>query len=255
MSRNWHRHWNNAECAGRYHHARQFGHMQNAALILDMGKIVGTRNFLLMLLVCNSKLCKFQVPVLLQSEIDSLGERQVQWRTNLGAINLAETEGCEGAQKCWQQESQWRASCSVESHVGFLKGGAFFSQAGPGATCVTSRYWWALPSCRRRLLPEKRKLGQMPVKMAKPSRLRTLLCGLLSGSMNRHDCREAWTQPSLKRISRIEHDLHRNSLDDFREVSCPIVRGKKTELRPPSPSNLYHFSAYLNSLKTLSLHL
>jgi hypothetical protein len=65
--------------------------MQNAALILDMGKIVGTRDFLLVLLVCNSELCQFQVPVLLESEIDSLGDCQVQWRANRGAIYLAET--------------------------------------------------------------------------------------------------------------------------------------------------------------------
>jgi hypothetical protein len=56
---------------------------------LIWGKIVGMCDFLLMLLVCNSKLCKFQVPVLLQSKINRLGDCQVQWRANLGAICLA----------------------------------------------------------------------------------------------------------------------------------------------------------------------
>jgi hypothetical protein len=48
--------------------------------------------------------------------------------------------------------------------------------------------------------------------------------------MNRHDGRETGTQPALKGMAWIEHNFHRNSLDDLREVSGRIVRREKGKL-------------------------
>ena len=49
--------------------------------------------------------------------------------------------------------------------------------------------------------------------------------------MNGHHRREAWPKPVLKRMPRIERDLHRNSLDDLGEIPRRVIRRKQGELR------------------------
>ena len=60
--------------------------------------------------------------------------------------------------------------------------------------------------------------------------------------MNRHDGREAGAQLALKRMVGIEHDLYRDSLDDFGEVSGCVVRRQKRKLRSTGGRDFRHFS-------------
>ena len=59
--------------------------------------------------------------------------------------------------------------------------------------------------------------------------------------MNRHHRRETGTQPALQRMVRIEHNLHRDSLDDLGEVTGRVVRRQKGKLRSAGGGDLCHF--------------
>ena len=74
------------------------------------------------------------------------------------------------------------------------------------------------------------------------SRGRTLPGSALAGSVDRHHSRETRPQPALQGMARIEHDLHRDALHHFGEVSSGIIRRQKSELRSTGGRDLSHFS-------------
>ena len=77
---------------------------------------------------------------------------------------------------------------------------------------------------------------------AECSRRRALLRRALARSMNRHHGGEAGPQPALQRVSRIEHDLDRDTLHHLGEVSRRVIRRQKRELRSAGRGDLSYFS-------------
>src|SRR5262245_29134225 len=64
----------------------------------------------------------------------------------------------------------------------------------------------------------------------------------LFGRTNGHDRRKPWTQPRGQRRI-LEPDLHRDSLNDLREIAGGVVRRQQRELRSAGGSNLQNRSA------------
>ena len=77
----------NAESPGRNLHALKVRHVQNAAFVLDMGKVGGTRNLLLVLAIRDRESGQLEVSILFEGKIDSLRE-SMQRRTVLGSCVL-----------------------------------------------------------------------------------------------------------------------------------------------------------------------
>ena len=57
-------------------HSRKLRQMQDGGFILDMRKIRGARNLLLVAAVDNRKLREFETPILLEGEINGLWQGQ-----------------------------------------------------------------------------------------------------------------------------------------------------------------------------------
>src|ERR1700675_2546804 len=96
-------------------------------------------------------------------------------------------------------------------------------------------------------------LAEAEVGSGECSRWRALRLGALAGGMNRHYHGEPGAHRALKRVPWIKRYLNRDSLDDFGEVACCIIRRQQRELRTAGRGNLDHLSVKHNSGEGIDL--
>src|SRR5262245_52019324 len=78
-----------------------------------------------------------------------------------------------------------------------------------------------------------------------------LVCSMALLDSNLHNRRHAWPQLVFSILTRIEHQLHRNALNDLHVITRSVLRRQQTEFCAGSGSDAVHVSVENSASKSI----